>query len=81
MRIALSSEVPPVMVNATPLLTWSMLSKGSSSWAESATAKVDLPAPGGPECVIRRKTDTGSGAKRTAFRSYPDKVPAESGHL
>ena len=32
-------------------------------------------------CVIRRKTDTGSGAKRTAFRGYPDKVPAESGHL
>jgi hypothetical protein len=32
-------------------------------------------------CVIRRKTDTGSDAKRTTFRSYPDKVPAESGHL
>src|SRR5579875_2727090 len=28
-------------------------------------------------CVIRRKTDTGSGAKRTTFRSYPDKVPTE----
>ena len=27
------------------------------------------------ECVIRRKTDTGSGARRTAFRSYPDSVP------
>jgi hypothetical protein len=26
-------------------------------------------------CVIRRKTDTGSGARRTAFRSYPDSVP------
>ena len=36
---------------------------------------------GAPDCVIRRKTDTGSGAKRTAFRGYPDKVPAESGHL
>ena len=32
-------------------------------------------------CVIRRKTDTGSGAKRTTFRSCPDKVPAESGQL
>ena len=35
----------------------------------------------GTNCVIRRKTDTGSGAKRTTFRSYPDKVPAESGQL
>jgi hypothetical protein len=33
------------------------------------------------DCVIRRKTDTGSDAKRTMFRSYPDKVPAESGRL
>ena len=41
----------------------------------------DLPLVGSPRCVIRRKTDTGSGAKRTTFRSYPDKVPAESGHL
>jgi hypothetical protein len=38
-------------------------------------------APVRTECVIRRKTDTSSGAKRTAFRSYPDKVPAESGQL
>ena len=35
----------------------------------------------GHSCVIRPKTDNGSGAKRTAFRSYPDKVPAESGQL
>ena len=32
-------------------------------------------------CVILRKTDTGSGGKRTAFRSYPNKVPAGGAHL
>ena len=49
MGIARSSEVPPVMVKATPLFTWSILSSGSSNCAESATARVDLPAPGGPD--------------------------------
>ncbi len=37
-------------------------------------------AKAGLKCVVQPKMDTGSGAKRTAFRSYPDKVPAESGH-
>ena len=53
--------------------------------APSALDFSDLDAPlvGAflDHCVIRRKTDTGSDAKRTKFRSYPDKVPAESGHL
>ena len=38
-------------------------------------------AHGRRSCVIRRKTDTSSGAKRTAFRGKPDKVPAGGGHL
>ena len=63
------------------------LGRGQAPPAGDGSPHVELSdAPGqlrraGKECVIRRKTDTGSGAKRTVFRSYPDKVPAESGHL
>ena len=64
-------------VSATPTHTAHRAIAGHVEWLASQSLEHGYSA----QCVIRRKTDTGSEAKRTTFRRCPDKVPAESGQL
>ena len=42
------------------------------------TVIADVPDEPGQECIIRAKTNSGSGPIRTPFRFIPNKLPAES---